>query len=218
MSTLCDTRSGRRQYLVTYSQADPQKFPTRDSFAHMLEEEFNSGAAIPKVKHWACCRETHENGGFHYHCAIKLTGNKKWISIKHNTMKKYGIVLNFSGSHDHYISTYRYVCKHDSEVAHHPDHPNLTDAASPKTKNSIASKKKRLSNSDVAQFIRENNVKTYVELFAIAESRKDEGLDDIADFAFSRSEKHLRELITKTWFMKDAPDKVKGIKTSRMEK
>eukprot|EP00794_Sanderia_malayensis_P001344 gene1344-1484_t len=108
--------------------ADPQKFPTRDSFAHMLEEEFNSGAAIAK------------------------------------------------------------------------------------------SKKRQLSNSDVAQFIREINVKTYAELLAIAESRKDEGLDDIADFAFSRSEKHLRELVTKTWFMKDAPDKVKGIKTSRMEK
>ena len=49
MSTLSDTRSGRRQYLVTYSQADPGKFPTRESFAAMLEEEFNAGVSAVKV-------------------------------------------------------------------------------------------------------------------------------------------------------------------------
>ncbi len=138
MSTLTDTRSGRRQYLVTYSQADEGKFPTRESFGQMLECEFNSGVSVVKVKHWACCREPHENGGFHYHCALKLTGNKKWLSVKERITTRYGIVINFSDSHDHYVSAYRYLCKHDKAVAHSTDHPNLSNARSPKTKKSIA--------------------------------------------------------------------------------
>ena len=43
----------------------------------------------------------------------------------------------------------------------------------------------------------------------IAETRKEEGETDIAEFLFSRPEKHLRELISKTWFMKEAPTKGK---------
>ena len=55
MSTLSDTRIGRMQYLVTYFQVDRGNFPTRESFAAMLEEEFNAGTSAVKVKHWACC-------------------------------------------------------------------------------------------------------------------------------------------------------------------
>ena len=48
---------GRRQYLVTYSQADGQIFPTRESFGNVLESEFNSGnSKVIEVSHWACCR------------------------------------------------------------------------------------------------------------------------------------------------------------------
>ena len=35
---LTNTRSGRRTYIVTYSQVDLNKFPTRQSFGEMLEE------------------------------------------------------------------------------------------------------------------------------------------------------------------------------------
>ena len=44
-------RIGKRQYLVTYSQADIEKFPTRESFGKMMEEEFNSGSSQVKVSH-----------------------------------------------------------------------------------------------------------------------------------------------------------------------
>ena len=42
---LQNPRSGRRQYLITYSQADLQRFPTRESFGNMVENEFNAGKA-----------------------------------------------------------------------------------------------------------------------------------------------------------------------------
>ena len=39
-------RVDRRQYLVTYSQADKSKFFTRKSFGKMLEAEFNAGSSV----------------------------------------------------------------------------------------------------------------------------------------------------------------------------
>ena len=35
-------RATRRIYLVTYSQADMEKFPTRQSFGECVENAFNS--------------------------------------------------------------------------------------------------------------------------------------------------------------------------------
>ena len=232
-SELQDSRSGRRQYLITYAQADQEKFPTRESFGLKIAEAFNEGPSKVKVQHWACCREAHINGGFHYHCAVKMSGNKKWLSIKKKFENSHGIVLNFSDSHDHYISAYRYLCKSDSDVAHSEEHPNLKDISSPQTKKSIAGNRaasrkrksnisnqneavtashskgkqinRRLSNSNVADFITKNNIKTYTQLFSSAEKRKQEGQIDLAEFIFQHSEKNLRELIEKAWFMKAAP-------------
>lgn len=228
---ISDTRSGRRQYLVTYSQADEDKFPTRESFGKMIADSFNAGASKVKSEHWACCREPHESGGFHYHCSIKMSGNKKWLSVKKQIQENHKIVVNFSDSHDHYISAYRYLCKSDENVAHSQGHPNLKEIASPKTKKSIASNraasrkrksnpvsvssgapsvhkpksKRRLSNTDIAEFIVQNEIRTYTQLFATAEKRKREGEKDLAEYLFQHSEKNLRELIVKAWFMKEAP-------------
>ena len=156
-------------------------------------------------------------------------------------MNKYGVVINFRDSHDHYISSYKYVCKYDKEVAHHHQHQNFEDVALPmthraiaanraagKTRKSaklgkepgseIAAQKKCLTNSQVANFIRGEEIQTYREMLAIAEKRRDEGQDDLAEFIFSGSEKHLREFLTKAWLMKDAPAKIAGTKISRIER
>ena len=184
MSAEHNRRGGRQQYLVTYSQADTARFPTRESFGEMVEEVFNLGMSVVKVSHWACCRESHEDGGVHYHCAVKLNGVKRLLSVKEKMQAHHNIVVNFSDSHDYqpatiniyyyyyyyHLSAYRYVCKEDDEVAHSENHPNLTDAASPPTKRSIAAnrkrsssagessssstKKRRVSNADVATFDR----------------------------------------------------------------
>ena len=109
------------------------------------------GETAVKVSHWACCRELHQDGGFHYHCAVKLTGNKKWISVKTRLTENHNIVVNFSDKHNFYISAYRYLCKQDNNVAHSQGQPNLAEAKSPRTKKSIESNraavKKRPSSS-----------------------------------------------------------------------
>ena len=67
----------RRQYLIIYTQANTQKFPTTVSLGEVTDEEFNVESSKIKVDYWAVCKEPHENGSFHYHCRVKLTGTKK---------------------------------------------------------------------------------------------------------------------------------------------
>ena len=214
-------RVGRRQYLVTYSQADESKFSTRESFGKMLEAEFNAGTSVVKVDYWASSREEHQNHGFHYHCVLKLTGCKKWLPFKNRIAEKHGILVNFSDEHNFYHSAYRHVCKSDQEVANSENYPpGLLTTASPKTKKSVvgfratcatkrksiegesscpvAKKRKSLTNLDLAEFIRERGIRSYTELLAFAEEQRAADQMDIAKFVFKRNEKILHELVTKT--------------------
>ena len=49
-----------------------------------------------KVDYWACYKQKHQNDGFLYHCALKLTGCKKWLSAKNRIAGKPGTQVNFS--------------------------------------------------------------------------------------------------------------------------
>ena len=146
---------GKRQYLVTYSRANTEIFPTRESFGTAVEEEFNAGPGAVKVDYWACCMEPHETEGIHYHCSIKLTGSKKWKSVKERLNMKYKIQVHFSAKHDYYLSAYRYVIKSDEEVFHSKNHPmDLASKQSPRTKKSTLAAKeanrKRRSESSMS--------------------------------------------------------------------
>ena len=48
-SQLQNARLHRRVYLVTYSKANLQKFPTREKFGCCVEEAFNAGTGKVKV-------------------------------------------------------------------------------------------------------------------------------------------------------------------------
>ena len=102
---------GRRQYLVTYSQADESKFFIQKSCGKMLEAEFNASISVVKMDYWACSREEYHNNEFHYHCALKLTGCKKWLSVKNRITEKHDIQINFSDKHNFYLSANRYSVK-----------------------------------------------------------------------------------------------------------
>ena len=156
---------------------------------------------------WACSREEHQNDGFHYHSALKLTGCKKWLSVKNRIAERHGIEVNFNDKHNFYLSAYRYVCKSNQQVAHSENHPpGPLTAASPKTKDSIAGfhaacakkwkstdgesfravakKRESMTNLDLAEFIQERGIKSYTEFLAITEERRTAGQMDIAEFVF----------------------------------
>ena len=178
---LVNSRLPRRTYLVTYSQANLTKFPTRKEFRKCIKKHFNSGSGKVKVQHWACAKEKHKNGGVHYHVALKLTGPKRWKSVKENISSKEGIVVNFSDNHDNHS-------KH--HVHHSKHHPNLDDVASPLKKTSTQAYRqgrksyaqenptdapqkkkqkttcrKRLTQFEVSEFLLKNNVRRDTELF-----------------------------------------------------
>jgi len=133
---------GKRQYLITYSQADLELFATCESFGTAVAEEFNAGLGKVKVDFWACCKEQHKDGGFHYHCSVKLTGSKKWIGVRNRLSLKYSIQVHFSDSHDFCPSSYRYVCKEDQDVFHSVDHPmGLLSTSLPPTNKATKSSK-----------------------------------------------------------------------------
>ena len=52
--------TNRRQYLITYSQADLLKFPNRQSFGETVVSCFNNTGKVT-VDYWACCLEEHEH-------------------------------------------------------------------------------------------------------------------------------------------------------------
>ena len=78
-------------------------------------------------------------------------------------------------------------------------------------------KAKRLTNEDVADYCRQNDIKNINQLLADAETRKVEGDKTLSSFIFSRSLKNISELIEVTWMMKKAVSKVKNLATPRME-
>ena len=173
---------------------------------------------------------------------MKLTGPKRWKSVKESISSKEGIVVNFSDNHDNYYSAYRYICKDDDSVHHSKHHPNLDDVASPWTKKSTQAyrqarksyaqenpthapqKKKQkttcrklLTQFEVSEFLLKNNIRRDTELFYEANKRKEEGQTDLAAFVLSRSSKSLNDLIENTWRMNNAKASIEREKLTTKE-
>lgn len=121
----------RSVYLVTYSQADKEEFPTRQVFAQILQYSFEHAGA--QVSHWCCSEEPHSKGGSHYHAAIKLTTVYRWNVSKRYLRERYGITVNFSSKHHNYYSAWRYVTKNDCHFIQSEGHPDLSNSGEPKT-------------------------------------------------------------------------------------
>eukprot|EP00795_Rhopilema_esculentum_P005652 gene5652-10884_t len=118
-------------------EANLEIFPTRESFGKAIAEAFDRGSGEVKTQHWTCCLERHQDGGQHYHVAIKLTGPKRWVGVKEHLTKTFGIVVNFSEGHDNYYTAYKYICKSDDDMFKSQDHPHLSEVGSPRTKKCI---------------------------------------------------------------------------------
>ena len=88
-----DRRVARKTYLITFSRADKGQFTSKQLFANAVVEAFSQGKSKEHVLHWACGKEVHKEEGFHYHMAIKLSGNKVWLSAKRYLLEKYLYIL-----------------------------------------------------------------------------------------------------------------------------
>ena len=102
----------QRVYLVTYSNANMNKFPTRKAFAYAVVREFGGA----NVLYFACSKELHQSGESHYHLALKLSKSCRWLGVKNRLQKNHGIVVIFMESPDGgmYSRVHRYISKEDT--------------------------------------------------------------------------------------------------------
>ena len=241
-----DDKANRKCYLITYSKADKNKFPTRQSFADATLEAFSMTKSKKAAVHWVCSEEHHKDSGVHYHIAIKFSGNRRWLSAKRFLLERYGISVHFSDQkHYNYYSAYRYVVKEDkaallSKALLSKGHPDLSLGASPKTSKptkalmkrrrsqqqcnsdaqsgtSQGAKRRRLSNLAVAEALPEKEIKNSQELLALANTQREEGRLELANFVLGRSAKALSELIATTLKMHGASASIAKAKMSQME-
>ena len=199
-------RQVRMVYLITYSQADSNICSSREDFASKVLSAFRSSEI--KVMHWACSRESHQDGGHHYHMAVKLDQGRRWLRVKQRLEAEHNMTVNFSSTHVNYYTAYKYVVKEDDNALHSPGHPDLGDcspkstAASRKRAATSTSKcttkkgkKKRLSAFDVSEIVVQHNIKTRTQLLALANQQKQEGKTDLAEFIVNRGAKCVDEAI-----------------------
>lgn len=130
----------RRSFLLTYSQADLEKFPTCVQFSQcVLSGIENSSTSKKNVTDWACAKEDHADGGKHYHMSLQFDGTRRWKPIWRYIYKEHGISVDFALENCGYVAAYRYICKNKSkdEVLHSVGHANLDEIKSPKTKKAM---------------------------------------------------------------------------------
>ena len=147
---LLQPRDVRSVYLITYSQANLDAVPTREHFANLILEGFHKTDTNAKVSviQWACSREAHCNGGFHYHMVVKLSARRRWLKIRNYLDGKYSVKVNFSSRHNNYYTAWLYTTKEDSGFLQSDSHPDLAGVGEPSTYQASAAR--RCSTTDTS--------------------------------------------------------------------
>jgi hypothetical protein len=219
-----------------YSQADVAKFSSRTEFANAVVLGFGRNN---NVIQWCCCLEDHEDGGKHYHLAIKLEKKQRWINVKKFLLQTYNISIHFSSVHHNYFSAWQYVTKSDLDYEQSDGHPDLTNAEAPQTDSASVvtsqlreesdsegdgsfdktcrKRKKRLSALQVSEIIHAKSIKTQTELFALAQEQKHNGKCDLSEFIMNRQPKAIAHILKTTWDMSNAQAKLDRSRKTRIE-
>ena len=122
-------REVRRVYLITYSKANLEIVPTRNSFAQIILEAFENTSAGSNCS----VEEPHTSGGVHFHMAVKLSSRRRWLRAREYIERRYGIKVNFSSRHENYYTVWKYTTKEDCEALQSDNHPDLENAGEPRT-------------------------------------------------------------------------------------
>ena len=233
-------REVRQVYLVTYSQADTIKFPTRESFADAVVSSFRAPSA--RVLHWCCSKEPHKSSGVHYHLCLKLNKSHRWLPAKNYLKEQYNISVHSSKEdHDVIMSEYHpdlrnsagpstmkaHLAKVEAKTNRktaslqvHTDKIESSDEeteVNEKTKLRQGKGKKRLRAFDVAEICVAKSIKTRSDLLALAHEQKMEGKTDLAEFIINRGDKIVDSTITTAWEMENATEQKTRLETSRLD-
>ena len=239
------SREAQQVYLVTYSQADTEKCPTRQSFAEAVVKYFTTMKV--SVLQWCCATEPHKRSSVHYH--------GRGYHLKNNLTKRH-IAVHFLSLHANYFTAWRYVTKQDQHYEESKGDPDLSDSSGPRTMKAheamgrmrklrrgrkeqdtesstedealgpcddpagnrkVAKKKKRLTSFEVSEIVVEKNLRDRTELLAYANMQKRGGKTDLTEFVVNRGTKALNEVISNAWDMHNAEEMLRRRGKSRAD-
>ena len=83
----------RSVYLITYNQCDASGL-TKTDFAKVILDS-RKACYRCRVVEWVASEELHQNGGRHFHMAIKLSAKSRWLRARNYIDKEHGIKVNF---------------------------------------------------------------------------------------------------------------------------
>lgn len=228
-SVLLSDPTPRSVYLITYSRADVLKVQSREEFGKLMAEQW------PNAVMWTVGTEMHRHEGVHFHCALKLSSPKRWVSRRAAIKEKIGIDVDFLGFHTDYFDAFSYVTKQDSHYKQSPGHidlgvhapqttaasraRNLRAAALPKsTKSARMKKPPRLDNAQVCELIVANSIRTDEQLGAFATKLKREGKDDLRRWFTNHTSKRARcEVIQTAWTLEEAEENLRRESVPRLD-
>ena len=222
-------RNARAVYLVTYSQADLTVVPTKERFSDIVDDAFSKDFEVSQLDKWCCSLEKHQDGNFHYHMALKLVKQRRWLAARNYMEEKHKIKVNFSDNATSYYKAWQYCTKSDEHPLYSAGHPNFVNpprtAAATAAKRSAAtsqeeqagpSKKKRFDALDLSNIIIENRLKNKTQLLNYANNLKKDGKNDVALFILNNIQKSVRILQT-TWEMEESSNAIERKEKGRIE-
>ena len=138
-------RQNRHVYFITLSRADTGVIPTQNEFAKGILDVLSELKLMEILQRWVACKEQHADGSWHYHMAIHLSKQRKWVQIKDLYRSKTGFELHFSAKSYGYAKAYNYVTKSgaSSLISHSPNHEHMALIRKPQTEKCMAANVQR---------------------------------------------------------------------------
>ena len=213
--------NSRSVYMITYSRADLQKVPTKESFVELILEAFHRNGTA-KIIQYICCVEPHKDGAPHYHMCIKLNKQKKWKAARKYLADKKGINVNFRDTFSNYYAGYMYVSKEDNECILSDGHPNLTNpprtgaATEARREGSARNRRRSFDALDLSELIVREKIRNKTDLLRLCHKQKSESKRDVAVYVLGNIDKCVK-MIDTTWEMEEAEGLIERSKLSRLE-
>lgn len=216
--------STRSVYLMTYSTADLEKVPDRQTFIDIIIDSFNKNGDA-RIIQYACAMEQHENGAPHYHAVIKLNKQKRWRNVRSYLHSHYGVYVNFTNQFSNYYDGYQYIIKDDHDILHSANHPPLTNPYRTGNASQVRrqgqtertrSRKRSFDAVDLSDLIEQYHIRDKTELLNVVKKQKVEGKRDVALYVLNNIDKSVK-LISTVWEMNNAAQAIQRRSTERMQ-
>ena len=80
------------------------------------------------VERLCCCQEKHQDGNPHFHVAVKLNMQRRWLSVRNYISQHYGMQVNCSTQTGNYYNAWAYYTKADKNHVQSENHLDFTCA------------------------------------------------------------------------------------------